>query len=224
MIEALAVAILIPFIMLVLLVERRETSILLSFFAWGSVAGFLATKINTHILRSYGLTVPELSVEFAPVTEEFVKALPLLIMFFLLPVFLKKKETILASIFSGIGFSVVENYSYILKNVHDSTSSLVALTVTRSISTTIMHGIATGLVGAAVYYVYSGTFEEFDYVQVIIIVGFSYAVMIHALFNLYVKHSRLGRLVMIMTALIMYLIAFIFFETYYPEIKESSPD
>jgi len=164
------------------------------------------------------MSLQELAVEFAPLAEEFAKAIPLFVLLLVLPSFLKKKEAILASIFSGIGFSVVENYFYMLQEQGMNTGELVVFVMTRSISTTIMHGIATGIIGGMVYYIYTGGFGKFGFKHIYVFMAYAFAVAFHALFNLYVQFGVFGKVIGVVSAVVIYFFAWVFFELYYDKL------
>ena len=203
---SLSVALLLPLVLLILLVDDQTTRVLLSFFAWGAVAGFLAFEINTAIMDVFGFTLQALQTQYAPITEEFIKAIPLLVLFIVRPGLLRRREIILAAVFAGIGFSIVENYWYL---VNAGDMGIVATTMfvaTRSISTTIMHGLATGIVGVAFYSVMNGVFSRFGFQYVFLFIGYVLAVMMHAYFNLYVQFGALGETIAITSALFLYVL------------------
>ncbi|MDY6780586.1 MAG: PrsW family glutamic-type intramembrane protease, partial [Halobacteria archaeon] len=91
-------------------------------------------------LNGFGSEILEISREtlrigYAPVVEEFAKALPLFVLLVVFPAFMKKKEVILAALFSGIGFSVVENYLYMINRINEGAFAIIRTVFTRSIST-----------------------------------------------------------------------------------------
>jgi len=218
---ALAVGILIPLVLMVLLVEERETEILLSFFAWGSVSGVLAFYLNAFAADTFDMTSEAARIGYAPVIEEFTKALPLFVLLIVLPEFMRKKEVILASVFSGIGFSVVENYVYMIDRVGQDTLGVVQVVLTRSVSASIMHGLATGIIGVSFYYILNGAFDEFRAGYVLVAVSYSFAVIFHALYNLYVLFGRLGQTVAVIGVILLYTGAWLFVDIYYSGLDEA---
>jgi len=218
MMEAMSIALLIPIVLMILLVDDRRTKIYLSFFAWGSVSGLIGRYLNGIGRESLGMSFQKLAVEFAPLAEEFSKAIPLFVLVFLLPSFLEKKEAILASIFSGIGFSVVENYFYMLQEQGMEAGELAVFVMTRSISTTIMHGMATGIIGGMVYYIYTGGFRKFGFKYIYVFMAYAFAVAFHALFNLYVQFGVFGKAIGVISSVVIYFFAWAFFELYYERL------
>ena len=92
MIAPMSIALLIPLILMILLVEDRKTKIYLSFFAWGSIAGIIGWYLDKAGQETFDMSLQEISIKFAPLAEEFAKALPPFVLLFVLPTFLKKKE------------------------------------------------------------------------------------------------------------------------------------
>jgi|GEM_PF-1130030 RsiW-degrading membrane proteinase PrsW (M82 family) len=217
---ALAVGLLIPLTLMVLLVEERETKVLLSFFSWGTVSGVLAFYLNSFAVDTFDVSSEAARIGYAPIIEEFTKALPLFVLLFLLPSFMRRKEVILASVFSGIGFSVVENYVYMIQRVDQDAFAVVQVVLTRSFSSTIMHGVATGMVGVSFYYILNGTFDELRVRYVLIPVSYSFAVIFHALYNLYVLFGRLGQTVAVVGVILLYTGAWLFIDIYYGGLDE----
>ena len=220
---ALAVGILIPLILMTLLVEESETRILLSFFAWGSVSGVLAVYLNGFAVKAFDVSGEAARIGYAPVIEEFTKALPLFALLVVSPAFVRRKEVILASVFSGIGFSVVENYVYMIERVDQDAIAIVQVVLTRSMSTSIMHGLATGIIGISFYYILRGAFDEFRARYVLVLVSYSFAVIFHALYNLYVLFGRLGQTVAVVAVILLYTGAWLFVDIYYDGLDDRPP-
>lgn len=78
MISALVIALLIPIILIIFLIRDRKTKLLLSFFAWGSIAGLLAHYFNNWAVEMVNIEFKKFAIEYAPLIEEFFKALPFL--------------------------------------------------------------------------------------------------------------------------------------------------
>ena len=207
MMLALSVAMLIPLLLLIILLDEWRSRFLLGHFAWGSVAGFIAYSLNMVLVDRFDISLQELSIQFAPVTEEFIKGIPLFIIFILGWKVVKQRHIIFAAICIGIGFSVVENYWYLMIAGNMSIAEATFFVATRSISTTIMHGLATGAIGLSIYAVSRGTFDSLGYPKVFILVGYVLAVMFHAYFNLFVQFGILGEMIAIIVSVLLYVIA-----------------
>ena len=213
MMLALSVAITVPLLLLVLLVDNAQTRFLLLFFIWGSIAGFLASEINGELLSIAGISLQALQIQFAPVVEELLKAVPLAVLVVVAPKYLDQREIILAAVFAGFGFSLVENFSYLIQQQQLNSFALTQYVITRSVSTTVMHGTTTGIIGAAFYYVSGPTLDDFGFKPLFVLYSYCLAVVLHALFNLVVLFAVLGRTVAILSGLVSYVVLWLLFRT-----------
>jgi len=215
---AVVLALMLPLLLTTVLIKHRRTRVLILFLAWGSVAGLLSYYVDLWIMGMSGIELQEAAVEIGPLVEESFKALPLFCIFASASVASKEKDNVLRGIFSGIGFSIVENYYYLTIASDFSPASLAAFMLTRSLSTTIMHGLSTGLIGLAVYYASGKLHGEYGAPWMFMIVAFSCAVMFHSSFNLYVQLALFGNLIAVLGALLVYLLTYVLFELYHDKI------
>lgn len=138
---------LIPLLFLIVMVKDRSSKYLLGYFCYGIIAVVFAFILNEWF-SNYPGQINRVSSDIAPIVEETVKALPLLI-------FLRKKQlndnlVIYCAMASGIGFSVQETLFYFTSFV--SLPSLVSLfpLIMRTITTCLMHGMSTAVIGFGV--------------------------------------------------------------------------
>ena len=105
------------------------------------------TPIGSHPLRSYALFKPHY-LTVPPVTEELLKALPVLVF----AVFFSddRKDILPAAMSVGIGFSILENTAILVQNLTVVTLGWAAL---RGLSASLMHGLCTMIIGAGLPYV-----------------------------------------------------------------------
>jgi RsiW-degrading membrane proteinase PrsW (M82 family) len=227
---ALSVALAVPLLLLTLLVEDDRTKRFLLAFVWGALAGSVAATVNDAAVARFGLAVRTLEIQFAPLAEEVIKAAPFLFLALAGSRLVRSREVILAAVFAGFGFSVVENFSYLLRQVGADSTELVVFVATRSVSTTVMHGVATGVVGLTIYLVTRASIDGLDggvlrgengtvstrlRATTHVLVGYSVAVTFHALFNVVVQFRVLGRVVGVTGALVVYVLAWSFFGLVY---------
>ena len=213
MMLALSVAITVPRLLLVLLVDNAQTRFLLLFFIWGSTAGFLASVINGELLSMAGITLQALQIQFAPLVEELLKAVPLAVLWVVAPSYLKRREIVFAAVFAGFGFSLVENFAYLIQQQQLSSAALTQYVITRSVSTTVMHGTTTGIIGATLYHLSGETFEAFGFKPLFVLYGYCLAVLLHALFNIVVLFAVLGQRVAVLSGLVSYIVLWVLFRT-----------
>lgn len=152
---AYAIAVLLPFIFLYLiyaqdLYGQGKFRLVLLAFGWGLVAYGLAYLINTAIyqplerdmgsMRAYVM----LTVLIAPIVEEILKSGVLFGLARRMTYFV---DGAIYGFAAGIGFSVLEN----VVNLSRDTSGMAwGMAFLRTISTCLMHGAASALVGAAI--------------------------------------------------------------------------
>lgn len=199
MINAAFLGIIIPLIFLILILHG-ENRLMMMFFSWGLVAFILSFTVNNFITTAFGLSFSLLSVTWAPIVEEFLKALPLL--YFLL----KDKKTdfpiIYFALASGIGFSIQENIIYLLNHL-GTDGSPVLFMIIRSITTCLMHGMATAVIGYGLTLI-----GKYRVMVLPLLFGlFSISVTLHSLFNLYINSSL--KLVGMVMPIILYIIGLI---------------
>ena len=197
MIDAVFWGTMIPLVFLIILL-KGENRLMMLFFAWGMVAFALSLTANDLVRGQGGIPISELSVTWAPIIEEFFKALPLLY-------FLVRKQRTAFPLFSfalaaGIGFSIQENYMYLLSQASVE-SSLTFYVILRSITTCLMHGMATGILGFGLTLI-----KEFNMMVLPLLFGlFSVSIILHALFNLYIASDV--RLIGMLMPLLLYLVS-----------------
>ncbi len=134
------------------LYASRTFRLVMLCFGWGAVGAFgLSYLLNTYVGlplgRALGATNPYLllTVAIAPVVEETAKSLSL---FYVSrrSEFTYFVDGAIYGFAAGIGFSIIENFLYLSQNPGMG----IPLALIRSFSTCLMHGTASGLVGAAV--------------------------------------------------------------------------
>lgn len=114
------------------------------FYSWGLVAFIISFALNGWLASHFRLTFEQLTVTWAPLIEELFKSLPLLYFLF------KSRTTHYSIIYfamaSGIGFSIQENFIYLI-NLLGTDGSLPFYMIIRSLTTRLMHGMATAILG-----------------------------------------------------------------------------
>lgn len=169
----------------------------MSFFAWGLVAFILSFYTNNFISHAAAVSLQQLSVSWAPIVEEFFKALPLL--YFLI---YKKVDYHLLyfAMASGIGFAIQENYLYLV-----SVDNSLIYIIIRSVTTCLMHGITTATIGLGITLINKNLKSYY----VAILFGlFTFAVIFHALYNLYINSGF--KLMGLIMPPVLYLIGYMF--------------
>lgn len=139
---------------------QRQSRWLIGFMLIGASIAVSGSEINSFIQITMNMTPLQISLLIAPITEEIMKAMPILIY----AIFISDdpKKLLPLSMAVGIGFAILEN-TYVLINNIQYVSLLWA--IIRGVSTSLTHGMCTFLVGYGMTYIkkqkklfYTGTF------------------------------------------------------------------
>ena len=181
LIYILYICMFVPLLLSLPLIHKTSRRIMV-FMLIGISAALFISEVNGLILRLMNYETLYVTTTITPVTEEIIKALPVLIYAFVIS---DNREKLLSSSFAlGIGFALFEN-TYILINSMDSVS--IEWAVIRGFSTALMHGICTAAVGYGMSFVkkkkklfYCGTFALL-----------MLAIIYHGIFNMLVQSESL---------------------------------
>jgi RsiW-degrading membrane proteinase PrsW (M82 family) len=143
LIYILFISVFVPILLMALLIEKKAR-LPISFVLIGIFISVFAAEIN-GLLRAWLLMDNfEFTIIVTPITEEILKALPILIYATLIS---DKRETLFtASMAVGIGFAVLENAFYLL---NDPSFNMMDAII-RAFGTGLMHGMCTLLVGVGI--------------------------------------------------------------------------
>jgi RsiW-degrading membrane proteinase PrsW (M82 family)/CRP-like cAMP-binding protein len=162
--------------------QTAKRSSLLANLVWGIVAFGLAYVLNTAV-RNALITGADLSTGealdiirriSAPIVEEILKAV-FLLWLITRPSFRYLVDGAVYGLAAGFGFAIVENIFYLSNNP----GVALALAATRALSTSMMHGVATAIVGISLGMLRRSTSR----VPVTAIVGILVAMIVHIVFN-----------------------------------------
>lgn len=146
LIYILFVAIFIPILLMACLVEKKARHPII-FVLIGIFLSVFASEINAYLRSVLPMDTLEITIVVTPITEEILKALPIL--FFAVVIVPKKEALFTASMAVGIGFAVLENAYYLLNS--DSFNMIDA--IVRAFGAGLMHGMCTLLVGVGISFV-----------------------------------------------------------------------
>ena len=193
LIYILFISIFFPLFLMMLLVEEKARLPII-FVMVGIFISVFASEVNGVLLSMLNITRYDATITLAPVTEELLKAFPIL--FYAVVVSDKKEKLFTASMATGIGFAILENAYYLIVN-YETFSVLSALI--RGFCTGLMHGMCTLLVGFGISFIRKrhklfavGTFALL-----------SVAITYHAIFNMLIqsKYPVVGALLPMATYL-----------------------
>ncbi len=146
MIYILFVAIFIPILLMTLLVEKKSRFPMI-FVLVGIFVSVFASEVNGFLSQILSMDRYSITIIVTPVTEELLKALPIL--YYALVISDKKEKLFTASMATGIGFAVLENAYYL---INDPNFSMLGAIV-RAFGAGLMHGMCTLLIGVGISFV-----------------------------------------------------------------------
>ena len=143
LIYILFISVFVPILLMALLIEKKAR-LPISFVLIGIFISVFAAEINGALRAWLLMDSFEFTIIVTPITEEILKALPILIYATLIS---DKRETLFtASMAVGIGFAVLENAFYLL---NDPSFNMMDAII-RAFGTGLMHGMCTLLVGVGI--------------------------------------------------------------------------
>lgn len=193
LIYILFISIFFPLFLMMLLVEEKARLPII-FVMVGIFVSVFVSEVNGVLLTMLNMTKYDATITLAPITEELLKAFPIL--FYAIAISDKKEKLFTASMATGIGFAILENAYYLIVN-YETFSLLSALI--RGFGTGLMHGMCTLLVGFGISFIRKrrklfavGTFALL-----------STAITYHSIFNMLIqsKYPIFGALLPIVTYL-----------------------
>lgn len=146
MIYILFISISIPLLLMTLLVEKKAR-LPVVFMVTGIFVSVFASEVNGLLSRVLSMDTYSMTVIVTPVTEELLKALPIL--YYAIVISDKRERLFTASMSLGIGFALLEN-AYVLL---DTSNFTVLEAIIRAFGTGLMHGMCTLLVGVGISFV-----------------------------------------------------------------------
>ena len=146
LIYILFVSVFVPILLMAFLIEKKAR-LPIVFVLIGIFISVFAAEVNGLLRTLLPLSTYEITIIVTPITEEILKAIPILVC---ATVITSKKETLFtASMAVGIGFAVLENAYYLL---NDASFNMIDAII-RAFGAGLMHGMCTLLVGVGVSFV-----------------------------------------------------------------------
>ena len=146
LIYILFVSVFVPILLMACLIEKKARQPIV-FVLIGIFVSVFAAEVNGLLNKVLPMSTFEITIIVTPITEEILKALPIL--FFATLIGAKREALFTASMAVGIGFAVLENSFYI---VNDSTFNMID-GIVRAFGAGLMHGMCTLLVGVGISFV-----------------------------------------------------------------------
>lgn len=197
--------------MMLPLMERKPRGVIISMIIGVSCCLFVS-EINTLFLERFDRDVFYVTTTITPITEEIVKALPVL---YFAIVFTDDRTTLISNAFAiGVGFALLENMIVLLQGIREVT---ILWALVRGFGSGLVHGICTVMVGYGISYIRKrrklflcGTFALL-----------SASITYHAVYNILVqsKYQNAGIILPVLT----YIPLILFLRSYALNRKSRQP-
>ena len=168
----------VPILPVLLLLPDPRSTRFLGFLLIGMSICLIASKLNTMLLHAFGSDVIYVTTNITPMSEEILKALPVL--FFACTMSDDRVTVISISFATGLGFALLENLMILTQNM-DQVS--IPWAFMRGLGAAFMHSTCTSMLGMGISYIrkrrklfYCGTFS--------LLIA---AIIYHAIFNALVQ-------------------------------------
>ena len=142
----LFVSIFVPIMLMAVIVEKKARLPII-FVLLGIFISVFASEVNGVLIQTLEMDVYGITTIVTPVTEEILKALPIL--YYAIVISDKRENLFTASMATGIGFAILENAFYLLSYPNFSMLSAII----RAFGAGLMHGMCTLLVGVGISFV-----------------------------------------------------------------------
>ena len=146
LIYILFVSVFVPILLMAFLIEKKARQPII-FVLIGIFVSVFAAEINGLLCDILPMSTFEVTIIVTPITEEILKALPILVFAIVLDA--KKEALFTAAMAVGIGFAVLENAYYLL---NDASFNMIDAVI-RAFGAGLMHGMCTLLIGAGISFV-----------------------------------------------------------------------
>lgn len=186
-----------PMLLMLIPIEKNSRKVIV-FMLVGMFCCLFISEVNGLLLRATEMDLLYFTTNVTPFTEEFIKALPILL--FALLYSDEKKNIITVSFSVGVGFAMLENLMILTQNFK---SVDIGFAIVRGFCSGLMHSICTIAVGFFIVFVkkrrkvfIAGTVSALNL-----------AVVYHSVFNLLVQAgSPIARFISFMLPLVTYTI------------------
>ena len=163
--------------MMLVPIEKKSRKIVLSLLA-GMFLCLFVSELNGLLLRMTDYSMLYLTTNITPITEEFVKILPVIYYAFFFSD--DEKSIVTVAFATGVGFAMLENIIILMQHI-SSANFLFAMI--RGFSSGLMHSITTVLIANFVPYIR----KKRKLFICGVICSFNLAVVFHSIFNLLVE-------------------------------------
>ncbi len=134
--------------LLSLFIMQKKSRLVVAFILTGTTVCLIAGEINTRIYLAIGKDMLYFTTTVSPVTEELLKALPILL--FALFISDNRQKLAQSAFAVGLGFAIMENMIMITQNLY---SVDIKWAIMRGFGASLMHSICTVAVGIGISFV-----------------------------------------------------------------------
>ena len=142
----LFVSVFVPILLMACLIEKKARQPII-FVLIGIFVSVFAAEVNGLLCALLPMSTYEVTIIVTPITEEILKAIPILV--FATALDAKKEALFTAAMAVGIGFAVLENAYYLL---NDASFNMIDAII-RAFGAGLMHGMCTLLIGVGISFV-----------------------------------------------------------------------
>ena len=146
LIYILFVSVFVPILLMACLIEKKARQPIV-FVLIGIFVSVFAAEVNGLLQMLLPMSTFEVTIIVTPITEEILKAVPILVFAIVLDA--KKEALFTAAMAVGIGFAVLENAYYLL---NDASFNMIDAII-RAFGAGLMHGMCTLLIGVGISFV-----------------------------------------------------------------------
>ena len=146
LIYILFVSVFVPILLMACLIEKKARQPII-FVLFGIFVSVFAAEVNGLLQMLLPMSTFEVTIIVTPITEEILKAVPILVFAIVLDA--KKEALFTAAMAVGIGFAVLENAYYLL---NDASFNMIDAII-RAFGAGLMHGMCTLLIGVGISFV-----------------------------------------------------------------------
>ena len=146
LIYILFVSVFVPISLMACLIEKKARQPII-FVLIGIFVSVFAAEVNGLLQMLLPMSTFEVTIIVTPITEEILKAVPILVFAIVLDA--KKEALFTAAMAVGIGFAVLENAYYLL---NDASFNMIDAVI-RAFGAGLMHGMCTLLIGVGISFV-----------------------------------------------------------------------
>ncbi len=173
----LFICIAVPLGMMLIPIEKESRKIVVALLM-GMFLCLFVSEVNGLLLRMTKSTMLYLTTNVTPITEEFVKVLPVIYYAY---IFSDDEKSVTTVAFAtGVGFAMLENIIILMQHL---ASANFIFAMIRGFSTGLMHSITTMLVANFVPYIH----KKKKLFLCGVLCSFNLAVVFHSVFNLLVE-------------------------------------